>query len=46
MSKAQTGRRIEVSFEFFPPNTEKMEARLWSAVERVDGCHESTFTSH
>jgi len=35
MSKAQTGRRIEVSFEFFPPNTEKMEARLWSAVERL-----------
>ncbi|MGH8273318.1 MAG: methylenetetrahydrofolate reductase [NAD(P)H] [Gammaproteobacteria bacterium] len=26
---------IEVSFEFFPPKTEKMEARLWETVERL-----------
>ncbi len=28
-------RRPEVSFEFFPPKTEKMEADLWRAVERL-----------
>ena len=26
---------IDVSFEFFPPKTEKMEAVLWGAVERL-----------
>ena len=26
---------IEVSFEFFPPNTEKMEATLWKSVQRL-----------
>ncbi|MGI9403776.1 MAG: methylenetetrahydrofolate reductase [NAD(P)H] [Hyphomicrobium sp.] len=26
---------IEVSFEFFPPKTEKMEAALWTAIERL-----------
>lgn len=26
---------IEVSFEFFPPKNEKMEAALWSAIERL-----------
>jgi len=26
---------IEVSFEFFPPKTEKMEATLWTAIERL-----------
>jgi methylenetetrahydrofolate reductase (NADPH) len=28
-------RRIEASFEFFPPKTEAMEAQLWMAVERL-----------
>jgi len=27
---------IEVSFEFFPPNTEEMEARLWDVVQRLE----------
>ena len=26
---------VQVSFEFFPPKTEKMHARLWSAIERL-----------
>jgi methylenetetrahydrofolate reductase (NADPH) len=26
---------INVSFEFFPPKTEKMEATLWTAIERL-----------
>ncbi|MCB1505964.1 MAG: methylenetetrahydrofolate reductase [NAD(P)H] [Hyphomicrobiaceae bacterium] len=26
---------IEVSFEFFPPKNEKMEAALWTAIERL-----------
>ena len=29
------GRRIGVSFEFFPPKTEKAEETLWAAVERL-----------
>ncbi len=34
---AQTGgeRRIKVSFEFFPPNTEEMERTLWEAITRL-----------
>ncbi|MHA1536365.1 MAG: methylenetetrahydrofolate reductase [NAD(P)H] [Alphaproteobacteria bacterium] len=35
MSEAQADRRIAVSFEFFPPNNEGMEAQLWAAVERL-----------
>ena len=35
MSNSQANRRIEASFEFFPPNSEKMEAQLWGAVERL-----------
>ena len=26
---------IDVSFEFFPPKTEKMETALWAAIERL-----------
>jgi len=28
-------RDVEVSFEFFPPRTEKMEQTLWACVERL-----------
>ena len=27
--------KLHVSFEFFPPKTEKMQSRLWSAVEKL-----------
>ena len=33
---AAAGGRIQVSFEFFPPKTEKMEASLWAAVRRLE----------
>ena len=26
---------VQVSFEFFPPNTEQMEATLWKSVQRL-----------
>lgn len=29
------GGRIKVSFEFFPPKTDEMEARLWETVTRL-----------
>lgn len=28
-------RRVEVSFEFFPPQTPEMEATLWRSIERL-----------
>ena len=28
-------QRIQVSFEFFPPNTEKMERTLWRSLQRL-----------
>jgi methylenetetrahydrofolate reductase (NADPH) len=28
-------RRLRVSFEFFPPKTEQMEATLWQSIERL-----------
>ena len=30
------GDKIRVSFEFFPPKTDEMEARLWETVERLE----------
>jgi methylenetetrahydrofolate reductase (NADPH) len=30
------GDRIHVSFEFFPPKTDEMEARLWETVTRLE----------
>ena len=30
------GDRIRVSFEFFPPKTDDMEARLWETVKRLE----------
>jgi methylenetetrahydrofolate reductase (NADPH) len=32
---SEAGRRPAVSFEFFPPKTEKMEASLWDAINRL-----------
>ena len=31
-----SGPQINVSFEFFPPKTEEMEATLWDSVKRVE----------
>ena len=30
------GQKISVSFEFFPPKTDEMEARLWDTVTRLE----------
>ncbi|MDP3898972.1 MAG: methylenetetrahydrofolate reductase [NAD(P)H] [Mesorhizobium sp.] len=30
------GDKIRVSFEFFPPKTDEMEARLWETVQRLE----------
>ncbi len=35
MSGRMTGKAPKISFEFFPPNSEKMEARLWDSLERL-----------
>lgn len=32
---SKPNNKIEVSFEFFPPHTEKMEATLWESVQRL-----------
>jgi methylenetetrahydrofolate reductase (NADPH) len=34
-SRLVAAGEIDVSFEFFPPKTEKMEATLWAAIERL-----------
>ena len=31
----QPNNNVEVSFEFFPPHTEKMEETLWSSIQRL-----------
>ncbi|MFO0294183.1 MAG: methylenetetrahydrofolate reductase [Rhodospirillales bacterium] len=33
---ATPGNDLKVSFEFFPPKTEAMEAQLWQAVKRLE----------
>ena len=30
------GDKVSVSFEFFPPKTDEMEARLWETVKRLE----------
>jgi methylenetetrahydrofolate reductase (NADPH) len=35
MSGVKVGRRIRVSFEFFPPRTAEMEQPLWQAIARL-----------
>jgi methylenetetrahydrofolate reductase (NADPH) len=32
---AASSRRVNVSFEFFPPKSEKMEATLWASIDRL-----------
>ena len=32
---SDTSPNVEVSFEFFPPHTEKMEETLWASVQRL-----------
>lgn len=34
--RADIGDRINVSFEFFPPKSDEMEARLWETVKRLE----------
>jgi len=31
----ENSSNVKVSFEFFPPNTEKMEATLWQSIQRL-----------
>ncbi|MDG1437490.1 MAG: methylenetetrahydrofolate reductase [NAD(P)H] [Emcibacteraceae bacterium] len=33
---AQTAKDIEVSFEFFPPKTDKMEETLWQSIRKLE----------
>jgi methylenetetrahydrofolate reductase (NADPH) len=32
---AQKSENVEVSFEFFPPHSEKMQATLWDSIQRL-----------
>ncbi|MGB3388076.1 MAG: methylenetetrahydrofolate reductase [NAD(P)H] [Pseudaminobacter sp.] len=34
--RSDIGAKIRVSFEFFPPKTDEMEARLWDTVTRLE----------
>ncbi len=34
--RSDVGSRIRVSFEFFPPKSDEMEARLWETVQRLE----------
>ncbi|MEW9804887.1 methylenetetrahydrofolate reductase [NAD(P)H] [Mesorhizobium marinum] len=34
--RSDIGDKVRVSFEFFPPKTDEMEARLWDTVERLE----------
>lgn len=34
--RPDTGRRVSVSFEFFPPKTDEMEEQLWQTVTRLE----------
>lgn len=34
--RPDSGSRISVSFEFFPPKSDEMEARLWETVTRLE----------
>jgi methylenetetrahydrofolate reductase (NADPH) len=40
----KTGNRINVSFEFFPPNTAEMEKTLWTSIKHL-GVLEPRFVS-
>jgi methylenetetrahydrofolate reductase (NADPH) len=33
---SRCGTHVRVSFEFFPPKTEDMEASLWEAAQRLE----------
>jgi methylenetetrahydrofolate reductase (NADPH) len=33
--RSQNADKLQISFEFFPPKTEKMEENLWASVERL-----------
>ncbi|MCT4656434.1 MAG: methylenetetrahydrofolate reductase [NAD(P)H] [Cohaesibacter sp.] len=33
--RSQTGNKLKISFEFFPPKTKEMEESLWGAVTRL-----------
>jgi methylenetetrahydrofolate reductase (NADPH) len=35
MDDKMTNQRLKISFEFFPPKSEEMEAQLWETVERL-----------
>ena len=34
--RSDIGERVKVSFEFFPPKSDEMEARLWDTITRLE----------